>query len=368
MNSPTKRYRRRLGVIVLALLAPAACGGNDGGGDTSSEVPKEARDGKLVVASPVPNSLFTFNEVVARELGFYEEEGITVELEALSDQINAAALIDNGNADLALISASDALAGATRSDNLRLPYDERTGGTSFIYGIVVPEGSEYEELTDLEGATIGLASAEQDLALLASALKHAGMSLEDVDHVVVGPGGPSVAESLRKGRIDAYTGTLADFAAFAEAGLPTENLIPETLEGLPVGGYAVHADALGEDTDAVKFLRAVAKGTFVAIERPEVAAAVTKKVDPETWREPELAQFLIEGLVETLVPFDGETFGEIKIDRWQSAQDLLVEVGALNEEVDLDSFLVEEWIAEINDWDRDQVLEQADAWLAEDGK
>jgi ABC-type nitrate/sulfonate/bicarbonate transport system substrate-binding protein len=292
--------------------------------EATSTTGEPTSSGELIVASPAPNSLFTFNEVVARALGFYESEGISVELEALSEQIPAAALIENGNADLALVSASDALAGAARTDNIRLPYDERTAGTSFIYGIVVPEGSEYEEMADLVGATIGLASPEQDLALLASALQEVGLSVDDVDTVVVGPGGPAVAESLSSGRIDAYTGTLADFAAFAEAGLPTTNLIPETLEGLPVGGYVVRADDLAEDSDVIKFLRALAKGTFVAIERPEVAYLATQEVDPETWREPELAEFLIGGLTETLVPFDGTTYGEIIVDRWQTAQDLLI--------------------------------------------
>jgi ABC-type nitrate/sulfonate/bicarbonate transport system substrate-binding protein len=372
MDDRRKSYRLQLAVLLaLTLLVAAACGGGDDngdGGESSSQSENGTSTGELTLASPAPNSLFTFNEVIARELGFYDEEGITVKVEALSDQINAAALIENGNVDTALISASDALAGATRTDNLQLPYDERTGGTSFIYGVVVPDDSEYKEMTDLEGTTIGLASPEQDLALLASALQEVGLSLDDVDHLVVGPGGPAVAESLRTGEIDAYTGTLADFAAFAEAGLETRNLIPETLEGLPVGGYVFRAEDLGEDSDAVKFLRALAKGTFVAIERPDVAAAVTKEVDPETWREPELAQFLIEGLTETLVPFDGTTFGEIKVDRWQDAQDLLIEVGALDEEVDLDTFLDEEWTAAINDWDRDEVLAQADEWLAENAK
>lgn len=364
-----RRIYRRLQVAVLAIsLLAAACGGSDDEGNPSASESGEATSsGELVVASPAPNSLFTFNEVVARELGFYDEEGITVELEAISDQIAAAALVENGNADLALVSASDALAGATRTDSLRLPYDERTAGTSFIYGIVVVEDSEHQEMADLVGSTIGLASPEQDLALLASALQEVGLSLDDVETVVVGPGGPSVAESLRNGSIDAYTGTIADFAAFAEAGLPTRNLIPETLEGLPVGGYVVRADDLGENSDVVKFLRALAKGTFVAIERPEVAYAVTQEVDPETWREPELAQFLISGLTETLVPFDGTTFGEIRSDRWQNAQDLLVEVGALGEPADLETFLVDDWIAAINDWDRDEVLQIADDWLEENG-
>ena len=185
--------------------------------------------------------------------------------------------------------------------------------------------------------------------------------------VVVGPGGPSVAESLSNGRIDAYTGTLADFAAFAEAGLETRNLIPETLEGLPVV-VTFLAPTISRRQRCSEVPSRVAKGTFVAIERPEVTEAVTKEVDPETWREPELAAFLIEGLIETLAPFDGETFGEIKIDRWEEAQDLLIEVEALDESVDLDTFLEEEWVEAINDWDRDEVLQTADDWLTENGK
>jgi ABC-type nitrate/sulfonate/bicarbonate transport system substrate-binding protein len=341
-----------LGAIILSGCAPQSSGG-------------EAQ--RLVVANPAPNSLFTFNEVVARELGFYEEEGIEVEVVAISDSIPAATLVQNGNADVALIAASDALAAAAKTDELALPYDERTGGVDFIYGIVVPEESGIESLTELAGANIGLASPDQDLALLASALEQVGMSLDDVTTTVVGPGGSSVAESLRQGRIAAYTGTLADFAAFGDAGLEVENIIPEGLEGLPVGGYIVRAADL-EDEAIIGFLRALAKGTFVAIERPEIAALVTQEVAPEQWREPEVAEFLLEGLTETLRPFDGENFGEVKVERWESAQELLVQVGAMDAPIDLSAFLRTDFLERINDWDRDEVLAKADAWLAENGQ
>lgn len=355
---------RRLGktsaALTAAALALTACGGPaaDGG---------EAGARTLTIASPAPASLFTFNEVVARELGFYEEEGIEVELVAISDAIPASGLVQNGNADAALISASDALAAAVKTDELRLAYDERTGGAEFIYGIVVPEDSGIEDLTELAGANIGLASPDQDLALLASALEQVGMSLEDVETTVVGPGGSSVAESLRSGRIAAYTGTLADFAAFGDAGLEVENIVPEGLEGLPVGGYVVRADALEENDDLLGFLRALAKGTFVALERPEIAEIVTREVAPDQWREPDVAEFLLEGLSATLSPFDGVTFGEIKVDRWENAQELLISVGAMEEPADLSNFLDLDVLEQVNDWDRDEVLAIADAWLAENG-
>lgn len=357
----TSMTRRRIGATSAALviaLALTACAGPGVDGE-------DAESRTLTIASPAPASLFTFNEVVASRLGFYEEEGIAVELVAISDAISASGLVQNGNADAALISASDALSAALKTDELRLPYDERTGGAEFIYGIVVPEDSGIESLTELEGANIGLASPDQDLALLASALEQVGMSLDDVETTVVGPGGSSVAESLRSGRIDAYTGTLADFAAFGDAGLEVENIIPEGLEGLPVGGYVVRAEALEENDDMVGFLRALAKGTFVALERPEIAEIATREVAPDQWREPEVAEFLLEGLSATLAPFDGETFGEIKIDRWQNAQDLLISVGAMEEPADLSMFLDSSFSEQINDWDRDDVLAIADAWLAE---
>ncbi len=361
MNSTSPRWRHvAAGITATALVAVALSG---------CVQPAEDPDAlpTLTIASPAPSSLFTFNEVVASELGFYEDEGIAVELVALSDSIPAASLVQNGNADAALISASDALSAASKTSDLALPYDERTGGVDFIYGIVVPEDSGIEDLTELAGTNVGLASPDQDLALLASALEQVGMSLDDVETTVVGPGGPSVAESLRTGKISGYAGTIADFAAFGDAGLEVENIIPEGLEGLPVGGYVVRAADLAENDHLIRFLRALAKGTFVALERPEIAALVTQEIAPEQWREPEVAEFLLEGLSETLAPY-GETFGEIKVDRWQNAQDLLIQVGAMDEPADLSQFLNSDYLEQINDWDRDEVLAQADAWLSENGK
>jgi NitT/TauT family transport system substrate-binding protein len=220
---------------------------------------------------------------------------------------------------------------------------------------------------DLEGENVGLASPDQDRAFLASALEPVGLTLDDVETTVVGPGGPSVAQTLESGRIAAYTGNLSDFFAFDEAGLEVRDITPEGMEGLPVGGYIVRGEDL-EDSDAlIRFFRALAMGTYVGIERPEVAEAVSRKIAPEEWREPELSQQLLVGLTETLVPFDGETFGEVLPERWEDAQQLLFDTGVIETTVDLDEFLVTDVVEEINDFDREAALATADEWLAENG-
>ena len=196
----------------------------------------DIRPGKLTLASPAPNSLFTFNEVIARELGFYDEEGLDRQRRGAlgSDQCRrrssrTAMPIRRLSRQAMLWRELPEATSDCRTTNGR-------GAPRSSTAVVVPEDSEYQEMADLKGTTIGLASPEQDLALLASALQEVGLSLDDVEHVVVGPGGPAVAESLRTAKIDAYTGTLADFAAFAEAGLETEEPHPRDARGL-AGGW-----------------------------------------------------------------------------------------------------------------------------------
>jgi ABC-type nitrate/sulfonate/bicarbonate transport system substrate-binding protein len=353
--------------VALAATALVACGGGDDDGPAAAG--REAGDGtaELTLATPAPDSLFTFNDLVARELGFYEDERVEVKLAAVSDEIPVAGLVQNGNADVGLVAATDAISAAIRTSDLKLPYDERTGGNGFIVGVVVPEDSDVDSIAALKGKNVGLASPDQDRAFLASALDKAGLSLDDVQTTVVGPGGASVAQTLESGRIAAYTGTLNDFFAFNEAGLPVRDITPEGLEGLPVGGYIVRGEDLEKSDALIRFFRALAEGTYVGIERPKVAEAVARKVAPEEWREPELARQLLAGLSDTLVPFDGKHFGEVLPERWENAQQLLLDTGVTQGQIDLSQFLVTDVLDEINDFDRKAALARADEWLAANG-
>lgn len=359
----TRSRRRSLlaGGLLTALLTASmsACGG---AGTTT-----DGADGTLTLATPAPNSLFTFNEVIARKLGFFEDEGITVELAPVTDNIPIAGLVQNRKADIGLVSATDAISAALKTDDLRLPYDERTGGNGFLIGLVVPDKGAIREVADLKGKNVGLASPDQDRAYLTAALKKAGMSVDDLRTTMVGPGSASVAQMLESGRIAAYAGTLTDFFAFEEAGLPVRDITPEGLEGLPVGGYLVRAETLAKGDVLVKFFRALARGTLVGLERPKVAEAAARQAAPEQWSEPEESREMLAALSKTLVPYDGKTFGEIRTSRWSNAQNLLREAGVIDGSVDLGTFLATGVLQKINDFDRKATLAAADTWLTQNG-
>ncbi|MFI0485309.1 ABC transporter substrate-binding protein [Actinomadura sp. 9N215] len=355
-------HARLAGALATALLAATALSACGGAGKTS-----DGADGTLTLATPAPNSLFTFNEVIADKLGFFKEEGITVKLAPVTDNIPIAGLVENGKADVGLVAATDAISAALKSDELRLAYDERTGGNGFLIGLVVPEKSPIKKVADLKGKNVGLASPDQDRAYLTAALKKAGMSIDDVKTTMVGPGSPSVAQTLESGRIAAYAGTLTDFFAFDEAGLPVRDITPEGLEGIPVGGYIVRAETLKKNDVLVRFFRALARGTYAGLERPKVAEAATRQVAPEQWSDAEQSRGLLDAMSKTLVPFDKKNFGEIKPDRWSNAQTLLREADVIDGSVDLKRFLVPDILQKINDFDRKATLTTADTWLTKNG-
>ncbi|WP_242904870.1 ABC transporter substrate-binding protein [Actinomadura terrae] len=218
-------------------------------------------------------------------------------------------------------------------------------------------------VADLKGRNIGLASPDQDRAYLTAALRKAGLSIGDVDTTTVGPGSAAVARTLESGRIAAYAGTLTDFFAFDDAGLPVRDITPPGLEELPAGGYVVRTQTLENSDVPVRFFRALARGTYAGLQRPKAAEAAARQAAPEEWGEPEKARGLLAELSRTLAPLDGRTFGEIRPARWSNAQNLLLESGALEKPVDLTTLLATDVLQRINDFDRAATLATADAWL-----
>jgi hypothetical protein len=63
-------------------------------------------------------------------------------------------------------------------------------------------------------------------------------------------------------------------------------------------------------------------------------------------------------------PEDPERFGEILFPNWEFIHDLLLEAGGeegLEEPIDLEQYLVNDLVDEMNDWDRADVEADAEA-------
>jgi NitT/TauT family transport system substrate-binding protein len=93
------RLKVVLAVAVAALFAVGAgCGGDDddgGGGDGGGGGTQE-----VVYNLPTPPSALFYPALVAEELGFFEDEGVSPKLAPAAEEISATAFLDNGDADV----------------------------------------------------------------------------------------------------------------------------------------------------------------------------------------------------------------------------------------------------------------------------
>jgi NitT/TauT family transport system substrate-binding protein len=353
-NGVTFGRRTRLSAVLLAFaLGVGACGGDDegGGGETTS----------VTYALPTPETLEFYPPIVAEELGFFEEEGVEPQLAPAAEEIPMTAFLENGDAELTLADVDEVVIAADRGLDIQVIFDPQHKNTE---GTVVPEESEIQEFSELAGKRVGLAS-EENVSLFRAQANVAGVDPDDIDTVTVGTSGPTVANALREGDIDAYVGARSDFTALNAAGLTLRNITPEEVLNFPGNPMSTLPNILEEKRDAlVGFLRAWAKAQYVGLERPNVVEAIVREKIPEEWRQENVAEAALANAIDLFTPA-GETIGEIRPEVWENGQQLLLDTGVIEEGIDIDTVLNDELVEEINDWDREEVLQQADQWLEE---
>lgn len=356
MTLHARERRGAAALCVAAVLALTGCGADGGDGEEGLT--------EVIFAQPVPQSVIQWPSYVAQQLGYFEEEGISMSLAPASDTVPLPTFVNSGDADFAAAGASEVLFATREGAELEVVFDWWTLSAE---GVVTPETTDIQDAGGLAGSTVGVAS-DEDRAFLAAALGPVDLTLDDVETVVVGQAGPSVANALTAGEIDAFAGATSDFAALEAAGIPLRDITPEALAATPASSVIVTDQTLQERRDVVVgFLRAYAKATYVGLANPEALTAMSRTAVPEEWRDEPAGMALLEVVREHATPDDPERIGDVRPEVWADAQQQLLDVGELQEPEDLDALLTDELIEEVNDFDRAEVEQEAEEWLAQNG-
>jgi NitT/TauT family transport system substrate-binding protein len=269
------------------------------------------------------------------------------------------AFLENGQADLAMLDPFETVNARLAGAEINTVFEVMQNAPE---GIAVPANSDAQSMADLVGTTVGLVS-DRDRAFLQSALATAGHSLDDVQVVVLGEAGPTLAAAMRDGTVSAIAGSVPDWIALIANGIESRLITPKELLTSPANTFAMMVDAIdGEKRGAIEgFLRAWCKGMHAVTVNPDAVAAILQKNVPEQWEIPEAGQLLLD-MATGMNVSTTERCGDVQADVWTGIQPQMKEAGAVEEIVPVEEFLNDSFIAAANDFDRDKVAADINAW------
>jgi NitT/TauT family transport system substrate-binding protein len=326
-------------------------GGGDGGGGTQ----------EIVYNLPTPPSTLFYPTLVAEELGFFEEEGVSPQLAPAAEEISATAFLDNGDADVSFADVDEIILARAQGGEHTAIFSPQHTNTA---GIVVPEDSDIQDISGVEGQTVGLES-EESTRFLTAMLNSAGVDPDSVETAVVGTSGALVAQTFEDGEIQAYVGNASDFTALSANDVALRNITPEDAARIDGNPLAVLPDTLDQKREAiVGFLRAWTKGQYVGQVNRVVVEQIAREKVPAEWRNEASGEAALDLAISLMEPDDPERIGDVRPDVWETAQEFLVSAAVIEEgqTIEISEALDDSLIEEINDWDRAEVEAAAEEY------
>lgn len=358
------RTRTSVVLAVPVALLLSSCGGAEdpglpgggGGGDAM----------QLTFLMPAPSITQYHPWFVAQELGYFEEEGVEVEIIAGDGSSSIIQQVLAGNADVAAPSPGATMLASSTGRELVSFYQYEY---SNIFTIAASEESGITSVEQLAGKSVGVSDlAGGEVPLVRAALDSVGLEEgTDVTITPVGEGGALTLEALRNDQVQAYASSLFDEALVTAAGYPMVDILPEELQAFPANSVTTTPEVLEEKRDAlVAMMRAVSKGIVFSKANPEAAQAIGAEAAPEEFSDPAVVASGWEAMDTLLtVPEEvaGDPMGAFVEDAWADYAEFLSqgteEEGALQNPIDLDTLLTEDLLEEINDFDVEAVEQQA---------
>ena len=322
--------KRILSILLVCVLLLCGCSTNNNNGN--SDELKELD----VVLDWYPNALHAFM-YVAIEKGYYEEEGLKVNIQFPSNSNDAISLVAAGQADIGLYYQQDVIQARTKQN---VPVKSIGAVVQGPLNIVLSlEEKNITTAEDLVGKTIGYAGTELSEALIRSIMNYVGADYSDVTMIDVGF---DLMSSMTTGNVDATIGCLVNHEVpqMEEEGFSVnwfdldEYGVPTYYEGV----FLANDDAIENDSETLKaFLRASAKGFADMKANPEEALQILLANQNE--ENFPLSETVERKSVEVLLPMmetADAAFLSQSDECWQENIDWMLEQGLISETVALD--------------------------------
>lgn len=329
---------KRLGAALVAAAAFSAAFG------LQTAAAQDLKE--ITVVLPNPSALNVWPMHVAIGEGYFEEEGLKVNVQAVDGSSQVLQALAAGQGQIGLPGPAPVLAARARGEDVVFIYNLNPKS---IFGIVVREESSYQQPADLKGKVIGVGTADgAEVGFARTVLSDAGLA-EGTDYTFlpVGDGGTAAA-AFERGDIEAYAAATSDAAIMTTRGLKLREITPEEFKAFFGNGFAVLRTYLEENRDVVeKFGRAIVRGSKFGFD-PANRATVLKHAaagNPQEGEDTALANALFDQLLVKMdIGDQAEGYGYQPPQNWDTWQESLLSSGGLKEKQDLSKAFTNDFV------------------------
>jgi NitT/TauT family transport system substrate-binding protein len=321
---------------------------------------------------PFLRSIAFYPVHIAEELGYFEDEGLSIASEATDGSSFVVQQVAADNAEFGIATADPVLLGFEQSPTFTSVYEFLTGN---VFDLWVLDSSDVQQVADLDGRVVAVKDlAGGEIPGLNVLLQKNGIDpATDVDILPVGESAATAAEAMLNGRVDAFMVSWNSLVGVKQA-LEAEG---ESLRCLTCGAedaqgsevVIVANDFLENNPELVAGVgRALAKATLFAQTNPEAALEIMKTVNPEEQADPEFAEAYFDAALDITTPREPDNlYGLHSPEAWQNSMELLLAPdipSGLSEEIDLEALIDNDFVEAYNDFDRDAVIQQAEEYTS----
>jgi NitT/TauT family transport system substrate-binding protein len=302
---------------------------------------------EITVVLPNPSAINVFSLWTAIGEGYFADEGLKVNVEAVDGSSQVLQAMSAGQADIGEPGPGPLLGARARGLDAVFLYNLNPNSS---FGIVVKQDSSYQTPADLKGKVVGVGTADgAEVSFARTVLDGSGMvEGQDYTFLPVGDGGPATAAFLR-GDIEAYAASTSDAAILNSRGMHVRNITPAEYNTYFANGYAVLRSYIEENRDVIeKFGRALVRGVVFSMDPANTDKVLehTTAGNPQEGEDPEFAKALLEAIRTRNTPPDlSNGWGYQNPEHWQAWHDSLLASGALKEPMsDLEAAYSNEFI------------------------
>ena len=287
---------------------------------------------------------------VARDKGFYAQEGLEVEIQEGSGSTTVSQLVANSTSPVAYVDAATMMRGVGAGMPIRaVGVTLQQSPMAFIYRA---DAARPTKIAEIKGSRIAITAGDASLAIFTAFMGKLGMKLEDVQMITVANPAAKEQAVLAK-QADALLGYFMDQGPRMQlqSGVKMGWTRLYDMAGVTTLSSAIIAnnewakDAKNQDA-LRRFLRASQRGWQYTFDNRAEAAEIFRKAAPVFTQE--IALLEVDGTMTILRTerAKGKPLGWTAIEDWKDTQDLLSTFAKLSPQSDLNVYFTNSYLSD----------------------